>query len=113
LPATRPRRLAAADDIGPADGARSAFGYATLFLMLTLGAAVLGWAARLQRFVPTLPDGTADRFYDIAELTTLAALGGVVVGVLAMVAWSIRRLRVALARRAERRLRTSLQPLPR
>jgi len=112
LPATRPRRLHAAADIGPADGARSAFGYATLFLMLTLGAALLGWAARLQRFVPTLPAGTAERFDDLAELTTWAALAGVVIGVLAMVAWCIRRLRLALARRAERRLRSSLQPLP-
>jgi hypothetical protein len=111
LPATRARRLHA-DEIGPADGARSAFGYATLFLMLTLGAALLAWAARLQRFVPTLPEGTAERLDDLAELTTWAALAGVVIGVLAMVAWCIRRVRVALARRAERRLRRSLQPLP-
>ena len=113
LPATRPRRLHPADDIGPADGARSAFGYATLFLLLTLGAALLGWAARLQRFVPALPDGTAERFDAVAEITTLAALAGLAVGVLAMASWCVRRLRVALARRAERQLHRSLQPLPR
>jgi hypothetical protein len=113
LPATRPRRAPDAADIGPAEGARSAFGYATLFLLLTLAATALGWASRLQRFVPALPEGTAERFDDVAALTTAAAVAGVLVGVLAMLVWSVRRLRVALARRAERRLLRSLEPLPR
>jgi hypothetical protein len=111
LPRTRPRRDRRAPEVGPADGARSAFGYATLFLVLTLVAGLLGWAARLQRFVFTLPDGTADRLEDVAALTSAASLAGVAVGLLAMAAWTIRRVRVSLARRAERRLATATSPV--
>ncbi len=113
LPSTRPGRDRREPQVGPADGARSAFGYAVLFLGVTLAALALGWASRLQRLVFDLPDGTADRLQDVAGVTIWASVAGVVVGLLAMFAWTVRRVRVGLARRARRRPQKPLQPLPR
>ena len=114
LPTIPPEHDHLPQTIGPADGARSAFGYATLFLVITLTMAVLTWAARLERFVPSVPDGTVERLDGLIVLTTWASVIGMAIGVLAMFTWTVRRLRVGRRRRADRRRAlSSLQPLPR
>jgi hypothetical protein len=60
LPHTRARRQRSTAAPPPADDARSAFGYAVLFVLLTVAAAALAWAVQLDRFEVALPDGTAE-----------------------------------------------------
>ncbi len=99
LPAIAPRREHAPAPVGRADGARGAFGYTVLFLLVALLGLSLGWTARLDRFVLSLPDGTADRIEAVAQLAAWASVIGLAVGLAAMAQWGVRRLTVARAHR--------------
>lgn len=102
LPTTRPRREPRPRSIGPARGARSAFAYTSLFVLVALLGAGLGWVARLERVALTLPHGTAERIDHLTVAVTWASLIAMTVGLLALAAWSVRRISVALARRHRR-----------
>ena len=104
LQAIPPRRERAARSLGPADGARSAFGYTWLFVVLTLVGAGLSWTARLDRFVLSLPAGTSDFMGRLAEVTGWASIVALAVGLVALAHWSVRRIGVARARRRAQHL---------
>jgi hypothetical protein len=99
LPSLPPRRERVARPVGPADGARSAFGFSTIFVLLVFVGLGLSWLAHPTHFGLTLPDGTAelvDRFTVVAAWGAVIAVG---VGVAAMLGWCVRRLVAAIAGR--------------
>jgi hypothetical protein len=102
LPAIAPRREHTAVPVGRADGARSAFGFTSLFLAIALLGVVLRWATRLERVEPTVTAGTVHRIDQLAELGAWGSVIGLAVGLLALVQWSARRVSATLARRRDR-----------
>lgn len=99
LPTTPPQRERVPRRVGPARGARSAFAYTSLLLLVALLGAGLGWVARLDRYVLALPHGTAERIDDLTVAATWASVIGLGVGLAALATWCIRRLGVRIARR--------------
>jgi hypothetical protein len=80
-------------------GARTAFAYTWLLVVVALVGALLARLARLDRYVSSLPQGTAEWLDDLTVMATLGAVIGLVVGLVAMVVWCIRRVAIELTRR--------------
>jgi hypothetical protein len=99
LPRLRPRRDHPAREVAPAVGARTAFAYTWLLVVVALVGALLARLARLDRYVSSLPQGTAEWLDDLTVMATLGAVIGLVVGLVAMVVWCIRRVAIELTRR--------------
>jgi hypothetical protein len=102
LPATRPGHEPDEATVGPARGARSAFECTSVLVTFAVLGALLGWMARLDRYVGSLPSGTADRIDAITEAITWASVVGLGIGLLSMAAWAVRRVCVGLTRRLRR-----------
>jgi hypothetical protein len=106
LPRTPPQRCPEPREVPPAVGARAAFAYTWLLVVVALVGALLAWVARLDRYVSELPDGTADWLDALTVNATIGAIIGLVVGFLAILVWCVRRVAIAIARRQRRRALT-------
>ena len=104
LPRTPPRRDAEPRSVEPAVGARTVFAYTWVLVVIALAGALLAWVARLSRYVRTLPNGTAEWLDELAIIATLGSVIGLVIGLLAMVAWCIRRVAIEVRRRQRARI---------
>lgn len=102
LPATPPRREQVPRRVTPARGARSAFDYTSLLVLVAVLGAGLGWVAHLDRYVTALPHGTAELIDTLTVAVTWASVIGLVVGLIALTARSIRRVGTCIARRLQR-----------
>jgi len=99
LPTTAPRRARNRRRPGPAHGARSAFGYATLLIALALVGTASDWMTGVERFVFAVPSGTVEWIAEATELATWAAVIAAGVGLIAVAVWCVQRVAVGLARR--------------
>ena len=99
LPHTPPYREVVAPDVTPAVGARAAFAYTWVLVVVALLGALLARLARLDRYVSSLPDGTAEWLDDLTVMATLGSVIGLVVGLVAMVVWCTRWALAQLPRR--------------
>jgi hypothetical protein len=99
LPHTAPAREAPPIDVAPAVGARTVFAYTWLLVVVALVGALLAHLARLDRYVSSLPSGTAEWFEDLTVMATLGSVIGLVVGLVAMAVWCVRRVIIEVARR--------------
>jgi hypothetical protein len=95
----RPRRDREPRAVSPAVGARTVFAYTWLLVVVALVAALLAWVARLERYVSTLPDGTAEWFDELTVMATLGSVIGLVIGLTALAVWCIRRVLIEITRR--------------
>lgn len=105
LPALRSRRERPARAVGPARGARSAFAYTSLFVLIALVSAAASWTTRLDRFLLGLPEGLTEDIDGVTRAAAWASVIGLVVGLIALGTWGARRLHAA-------RLRARAQPGP-
>jgi hypothetical protein len=104
LPTTAPRReRSRRRRLGQANGARSAFGYATLLIALALLGVTSSWVAGLERFALTVPAGTVEGITDATELATWAAVIAAAAGLVAMTVWCLQRAAVNLVHREPQR----------
>jgi hypothetical protein len=99
LPHTSPARDLQPREVTPAVGARTAFAYTWVLVVVALVGALLAHLARLDRYVSSLPNGTAEWFEDLTVMATLGSVIGLVVGLVAMVVWCIRRVVIEVTRR--------------
>jgi hypothetical protein len=90
LPHLRPRAERDNRPVGPARGARSAFSFTTTLVLVTLIAAALTWLASQPRFVLAVPEGTVDVLDDVTTASATAAVAVMIIGLLALVVWSVR-----------------------
>jgi hypothetical protein len=102
LPTTRPRREPA-PPLGRARAARSAFSFSTAFALITFAAAGLSWLSGRPSLVLRVPPSTTARLDDLTTLAATASVVAMVVGVVAMLAWSARAAARALIALADRR----------
>jgi hypothetical protein len=102
LPTTRPRRELPPSEVPPAVGARTVFAYTWVLVVVALLGALLARLARLDRYVSALPDGTAEWFDDLTVMATLGSVIGLVVGLVAMVVWCVRRAVLEIRRQHHR-----------
>jgi hypothetical protein len=104
LPTTAPRReRSPRRRLGRANGARSAFGYATLLIVLALLGVTSTWVAGLERFALSVPAGTVERITEATELATGAAAIAAAAGLVAMTVWCLQRAAISLGRRVPQR----------
>jgi hypothetical protein len=99
LPHTRPVPEVEVPEVAPAVGARTVFAYTWVLVMVALAGALLAYLARLDRYVSSLPNGTAEWFDDLTVMATLGSVIGLLVGLAAMAVWCIRRVLVEITRR--------------
>jgi hypothetical protein len=99
LPRTRPRRAPEPRAVPPAVGARTAFAYTWLLVVVALVGALLARLARLDRYVSSLPQGTAEWLEDLTVMATLGSVIGLLIGLVAMAVWCIRRVVIEVERR--------------
>lgn len=104
LPRTPPRRDPAPRAVTPAVGARTVFAYTWVLVVVALLGALLAWVARLDRYVSALPNGTAEWLDEITITATLGSVIGLVIGLVAMVGWCIRRVAIEVKRRQRDRM---------
>ena len=97
LPSIRPRRRRQVTEVGDANVARSAFAYASLFVLLAVLGAAAAWIAGHESVVLDLPRGTAERIGDLTAIASGAALVLTAISLTALGVWALRR------RRAQRR----------
>ena len=90
LPHTPPARDVEPREVTPAVGARTVFAYTWLLVVVALVGALLAHIARLDRYVSSLPNGTAEWFDDLTVMATLGSVIGLLVGLVAMAVWCIR-----------------------
>jgi hypothetical protein len=76
--------------VAPAHAARSAFSFTTTLVLVTLAAAALTWLASQPRFVLAVPEGTVDVLDDVTTASATAAVAVMLIGLLALVVWSVR-----------------------
>ncbi len=93
LPRTVPTLDAPARPAPSPDAARSAFAFTSLLALVVLLGLVLGWAARMEAFVLTLPVGTAARIDELTMATAWATVGVAGIGAVALGTWWVRRAR--------------------
>jgi hypothetical protein len=98
LPHTPPLRDPEPREVTPAVGARTVFAYTWLLVVVALVGALLAHLARLDRYVSSLPNGTAEWFDDLTVMATLGSVIGLVVGLVAMVAWCLRWVVIQVTR---------------
>lgn len=104
LPQTPPRRDPEPRAVEPAVGARTVFAYTWVLVVIALVGALLAWVARLDRYVSALPSRTAEWLDELAIMATLGSVIGLVIGLVAMVAWCIGRVAVEITRRQRDRI---------
>ena len=104
LPHVKPRPEGPHQPLGPARTARSAFSLTTAFVVVTLAAAALAWIASQPRFVLAVPDGTLDLLDDITTASATASIAALLIGLVALLGWTLRAsgraVRSTLSRRA-------------
>lgn len=88
----------------PAVGARTIFAYTWILVVVALAGALLAWVARLTRYVSALPSGTAEWLDELAVLATLGAVVGLLIGLVAMAVWWVRRIAIEVTRRRRDRI---------
>ena len=76
--------------LGRARAARSAFSFTTALVVVTFAVASLTWRASRPRFVLTIPDGTVDFLDRLTTMAATAAVAAFSIGVVAMLAWTVR-----------------------
>jgi hypothetical protein len=103
LPTTPPAREARDPHIGRARTARSAFSFATAFVLLTFAAAGLAWLASQPRFVLEVPDGTHALLDGLTTALATASVLVLAVGLVALVLWCIRRAAMGIVAYVDRR----------
>jgi hypothetical protein len=103
LPHTRPIPDVEPRAVTPAVGARTVFAYTWVLVVVALVGALLAYLARLDRYVGSLPNGTAEWLDDLTVMATLGSVIGLVVGLTAMAVWCIRRLLIEITRRQRNR----------
>ena len=99
LPHTQPVAEVEVREVTPAIGARTVFAYTWVLVVVALVGALLAYLARLDRYVTSLPNGTAEWFDDLTVMATLGSVIGLVVGVAALAVWCIRRVLIEISRR--------------
>jgi hypothetical protein len=104
LPRTPPRRDPEPRAVEPAVGARTAFAYTWVLVVVAVAGALLAWVARLSRYVSALPRGTAEWLDELAIIATLGSVIGLAIGLVAVVLWCIRRIAIEVTRRRRDRL---------
>ena len=105
LPHVRPRSEHDLRPLPPPRTARSAFSFTSAFVVVTLAAATLAWLASQPRFALTVPDGTVDLLDDITTASATASITALLIGLVAMVVWSLRASGRAIRTVASRRHR--------
>jgi hypothetical protein len=90
IPHLRARTEPDLHPVAPAHAARSAFSFTTTLVLVTLAAAALTWLAGQPRFVLAVPEGTVDVLDDITTASATAAVAVMLIGLLALVVWSVR-----------------------
>ena len=68
----------------------SAFSFTTALVVVTFAVASLTWLASRPRFVLTIPDGTVDFLDRLTTMAATAAVAAFSIGVVAMLAWTVR-----------------------
>lgn len=99
LPQTPPRHDPEPRAVEPAVGARTVFAYTWVLVVITLVGGMLAWVARLDRYVTTLPNETAEWLDEVAVMAALGSVIGLVIGLGAMVVWCIDRVAIEVTRR--------------
>jgi hypothetical protein len=102
LPGARARREPPPAEVAPAVGARTAFAYTWVLVVVALVAALLARLSRLDRYVSTVPDGTAEWFDDLTVMATLGSVIGLAVGLAAMAVWCVKRVVLEVRRQHHR-----------
>jgi hypothetical protein len=105
LPHVAPRAEPDFRPLRPARAARSAFSFTTTLVLVALAAAGLGWLAGQPRFVLSVPEGIVRILDDITTTAAIAAIAVALIGVVALVWWSVRAGRRALRSVVDRRHR--------
>jgi hypothetical protein len=93
-----PRRELRPIDAGPALGARAAFGYASLLVLIALLGVVLGWIMSLERLVLDVPQGLVEGIDRLTSMATWASVVALGFGLLALAGRAIRRAELGVAR---------------
>jgi hypothetical protein len=94
-----PRREVDDRPLGEARAARSAFSFTVTLLAVTLAAAGLAWVAGQPQFVLQVPSGTAERLDALTTASAAASVAMLVIGLLAMVGWTLRAATRSVRRR--------------
>ncbi len=88
----------------PAFAARTVFAYTWVLVVIALVGGLLAWVAGLDRYVSALPSGTAEWLDELAIMATVGSVIGLVIGLIAMVAWCIGRVACEITRRQRDRI---------
>jgi hypothetical protein len=90
LPHVRPLAAHEVPPLGPARAARSAFSFTTALVIVTFAIATLTWLASLPPVVLTIPDGTVDLLDRVTTWAAAASVTAMLIGLVAMVVWTLR-----------------------